>query len=73
MSTGSPVLHTCGKSTNCDRCKERIATAAACFQIPKLKNGFTAHPIFCIRCTKEIVEKTKSDLLEIEVILQSQP
>lgn len=72
ISTGSPVLHACGKATNCDRCKERIATAAACFQIPKQKSGFTAHPIFCVACTKDIVEKTKSDLLAIEVVLQAQ-
>ncbi|QND66356.1 hypothetical protein HB777_22190 [Mesorhizobium loti] len=72
MSTGSPVLHTCGKATNCDRCEERIATAAACFQIPKQKSGFTARPIFCIACTKEIVEKTKADLLVIEAVVQAQ-
>jgi hypothetical protein len=72
MSTGSPVLHTCGKATNCDRCEERIATAATCFQIPKQKSGFTARPIFCIACTKEIVEKTKADLLVIEAVLQAQ-
>lgn len=73
MSTGSPVSHICGKATKCDRCNERIPTAAVCFQIPKQKSGFTARPIFCIACTKEIVEKTKSDLLAIEVVLQAQP
>lgn len=71
MSTGSPVLHTCGKATNCDRCEERIATASACFQIPKQRSGFTARPTFCIACTKEIVEKTKIDLLAIEAVLQA--
>jgi hypothetical protein len=72
MSTGSPVLHTCGKATNCDRCEERIPTTAACFQIPKHKSGFTARPIFCIACTKEIVEKTKTDLSAIEAVIQAQ-
>jgi hypothetical protein len=72
MSTGSPVLHTCGKATNCDRCEESVATAAACFQIPKQKSGFTSRPIFCIACTREIVEKTKTELLAIEAILQGQ-
>jgi hypothetical protein len=72
MSTGSPLPHTCGRATKCDRCNERIATAAACFQIPKQKSGFTAYPIFCVACTKDIVEKTKSDLLAIEVILRAQ-
>ena len=69
MSTGTPIAHTCGKATNCDRCAERISTGAACFQIPKQKSGFTTKPIFCIACTKEIVEKTKSDLAAIEAAL----
>jgi hypothetical protein len=31
-----------------------------------MKNGFTAHPIFCIDCTLTIIEQTKAELLDVE-------
>jgi len=66
MSTGAPVVHTCGKATKCDRCSVRIATGQTCFQIPKLKSGFTTRPIFCVACTADIVEQTKEELAVVE-------
>jgi hypothetical protein len=71
MSTGKPAVHTCGKATTCDRCTGKVAKGDFCFQIPKLKSGFTAHPIVCVECTAAIVKKTKSDLLAIEAIVLS--
>jgi len=71
MSTGAPTAHTCGKATTCDRCDDPVGTGHVCFQIPKLRGGFTAHPIFCVECTAAIVEKTKTDLLAIETIVLS--
>ena len=66
MSTGAPVLHTCGKATKCDRCSGRVTTGQACFQIPKLKNGFTTRPIFCVACTVDIIAQTKAELANVE-------
>lgn len=66
MSTGTPVEHTCGRNTPCGRCDEDVLKGAVCFQIPKLKNGFTVRPIFCVSCTSDIVSKTKVDLASIE-------
>jgi len=66
MSTGKPAEHTCGKATKCDRCSEKIAMGSPCFQIPKMKSGFTVRPIFCVGCTIEIVEQTKSELGLVE-------
>jgi hypothetical protein len=37
-----------------------------CFQIPKVKSGFTGHPIFCVECTVAIVEQTKIELSMVE-------
>ncbi len=66
MATGAPVVHTCGKATKCDRCSALVATGQPCFQIPKLKNGFTTRPIFCVACTAAIVEQTKVELAAVE-------
>lgn len=71
MSTGAPVVHTCGKATKCDRCSARIATGQTCFQIPKLKSGFTTRPIFCVACTADIVAQTKAELAEVEAQVAS--
>lgn len=72
MATGAPVMHTCGKATKCDRCSGRIATGQPCFQIPKLKNGFTTRPIFCPACTADIVAQTKAELAVVEHQVASQ-
>ena len=70
MSTGTPAAHTSGKATPCNRCDDTLEKGAACFQIPKAKNGFTVKPIFCIACTTAIVEQTKSDIAKLEVVLK---
>ena len=72
MSTGTPVIHTCGKATSCNRCDGRIATGAVCFQIPKTKAGFTIRPLFCLGCTSNIVEKTNDDLLAVKALIDAQ-
>ncbi len=69
MSTGKPAVHTCGRATDCDRCGEHVATGASCFQIPKMKNGFTIKPIFCVACVADIVAQTKSDVEALEATL----
>lgn len=70
MSTGKPSKHTCKKSSKCARCKEVILNGAICFQIPKQKSGFTSKPLFCISCTKNILEQTKADILDIEKAIE---
>jgi hypothetical protein len=70
ITTGAPVLHTCGRATTCERCEGAVVTGAACFQIPRRKNGFTARPIFCLSCTTVIVAQTKADLARVEKTLQ---
>jgi hypothetical protein len=70
MSTGTPALHTCGKATSCNRCDGAIATGATCFQIPKMNNGFTARPLYCVECTSDIVAKTRKDVELIEQALK---
>jgi hypothetical protein len=66
ISTGTPAAHTCGKKTPCDRCDEPVSKGERCFRIPKVKSGFTGHPIFCVECTVAIVEQTKIELLVVE-------
>jgi len=66
ISTGTPELHICGKATPCDRCQEIVVKGQRCFRIPKVKSGFTGHPIFCTACTIAIIEQTKIELLAIE-------
>jgi hypothetical protein len=66
MSTGIPVVHTCGKATPCDRCGKTLSKGQSCFQIPKMKSGFTSRPIFCSACTADIIEQTKTELSAIE-------
>jgi hypothetical protein len=69
MSTGKPAVHTCGRATECDRCSHGVATGATCFHIPKMKNGFTSKPIFCLTCTADIIAQTKIDLQALEATL----
>lgn len=71
VSTGTPVPHTCGKATPCDRCGEAVLKGKSCFQIPKMKSGFINHPIFCIVCTVAIVEQTKIELSAVESHLRA--
>ena len=66
ISTGTPEAHTCGRATPCDRCGETVAKGQRCFQIPKVKSGFTGRPIFCVECTVAIVEQTKIELSVVE-------
>jgi len=66
MSTGTPTVHTCGKATPCDRCGETVLKGQSCFQIPKMKSGFTSGPIFCSICTAEIIVQTKTELSALE-------
>ena len=66
ISTGAPEPHTCGKATPCERCEKIVVKGQRCFKIPKVKSGFTSHPIFCVDCTIAIIEQTKNDLLAVE-------
>lgn len=66
MSTGTPAVYTCGKSTACGRCKEKIVKGTMCFQIPRMKSGFISRPIFCIVCTSDIISQTKADIVALE-------
>jgi len=71
MTTGTPVTHECGKLTACSRCEKDMAKGTVCFQIPKMKSGFTSRPIFCVGCTSDIVKQTKTDLESIEESLKN--
>ena len=71
ISTGAPVAHTCGRATPCDRCGEPVAKGQSCFQIPKVKSGFTSHPIFCTACTVAIVMQTRIELSAVEEEIRS--
>ena len=66
VSTGTPLPHTCGKATPCERCEDVVAKGESCFRIPKMKSGFINHPIFCTACTVAIVEQTKFELSAVE-------
>lgn len=70
ISTGKPESHTCGKATPYERCEEIVIKGQRCFRIPKVKSGFTGHPIFCIACTIAIIEQTKIELLVVEKAAQ---
>jgi hypothetical protein len=66
ISTGTPESHTCGKATPCERCEEIVVKGQRCFRLPRVKSGFTGHPIFCMACTIAIIEQTKTELLAVE-------
>lgn len=66
VSTGTPVPHTCGRATPCDRCGDAVLKGESCFRLPKMKSGFINHPIFCTACIAAIVEQTKIELSALE-------
>lgn len=69
QSTGKPSVHSYNRKTTCCRCKESIASGIKCFQIPKAQSGFTSQKPHCLGCFRQILEKTKSDILELETSL----
>lgn len=71
ISTGKPEPYTCGKSTPCDRCEQTVEKNERCFRIPRMKSGFTNHPIFCITCTVAIIEQTRIELAAVENHIQA--
>jgi ferredoxin len=72
QSTGKPIPYECRRRTSCNRCKEVISLGEKCFQIPKSNSGFTSPKTYCLNCFGQILGQTKSELLELEKMLNDQ-
>jgi hypothetical protein len=69
QATGKPIAHICQRKTTCKRCNDNIITGKKCFKIPKLRSGFSSPVIYCPNCFRLIIEQTKSELIELEKLL----
>ncbi len=66
QSTGIPIAEILTRKSACTRCKEDILSGKRCFRIPKTVSGFTTRKPYCLTCFRQILDKTKADIAELE-------
>ena len=57
------------KLSECKRCKSKIGSGQDCIGIPHLGGSFTNLKRYCTDCFRNILEKTKQDVMEVEKLL----
>jgi len=67
-SNGKPSPATAKKRRACKRCKCTISHGENLFEIPQKSGGFSGNKPFCMSCFKEILDQTKKDIDEIELL-----
>lgn len=65
-SSGKPVKVTAKRQRACGRCSSNIMAGKTCFEVPKVGGGFSSKKTFCLNCFKEVLEKTKEDIAQLE-------
>lgn len=65
-SSGTPSSHSCGRKTQCSRCKEDILKNSSCFVIPKGNSGFSNKKPYCLKCFGDILTQTNKDIAALE-------
>ena len=67
-STGKPMLLVTKNKHTCSRCPATIEGGCKCFKVPKLGSGFSHKKPYCKSCFKELLDQTRKDLEELEVM-----
>ena len=65
-SSGKPVKVVAKRQRPCSRCSCSISSGNSCFEVPKVGGGFSSRKTFCKDCFKEVLEKTKEDVAQLE-------
>ena len=65
-SSGKPVKVTAKRQRACGRCSSNIMAGESCFEVPKVGGGFSSKKTYCLSCFKEVLEKTKEDVAQLE-------
>jgi hypothetical protein len=69
-SAGRPTLKTAGKKCDCVGCGGGIIKGEKCFDIPNPRTSFSNPRRFCVECFRQVLAKTKADLVEFEQEVQ---
>ncbi len=65
-STAVPKTALAGKECPCKGCDGPIVKGEKCFDIPNPRKAFGNPRRFCISCFREVLVKTKADIVELE-------
>lgn len=65
-SLGRPEVATAGKRCACSRCEAVIPMGERCYDVPQPSKPFSRTRRFCVPCFKNVLDKTKEDLTEME-------
>ena len=61
-----------GEELHVPGCKKVISLGEKCFQIPKVKFWIYLSKTYCLNCFGQILGQTKSELFELEKMLNDQ-
>ena len=67
-SLGRPRGVIAGQRCACSRCKGSIIKDEKCYDIPQPQKKFATTRRFCSNCFREVLAKTKDDLIEVEAL-----
>jgi len=67
-SLGRPVAVEAGRLCSCSRCKARIIKDEKCYDVPQPSQPFSNTRRFCKACFTKILEQTKQDVADIELL-----
>lgn len=70
-SLGRPKSVMAGKLCACGRCKSSIRKGDQCFDVPQLARSFSNTRRFCSICFASVLQQTRSDLAQLEALLQT--
>jgi hypothetical protein len=65
-SAGVPKVAVAGRECRCRGCDSSISKGEKCFDIPNPRTAFSNSRRFCQACFKEVLEKTKTDIVKFE-------
>lgn len=66
VNTGRPKRTIAKRKSSCKRCKKELISGEICAEIPK-HAGYKSYKRYCLNCFTDILEKTRSELDEIEL------
>lgn len=69
-SLGRPAKAVAGRKCECSRCGAGIAKDDDCYDVPQPQKPHSTTRRFCRGCFGDVLEQTKSDVAELESLLQ---
>ena len=67
-SAGRPAVAIAGKRSDCKGCHASISKGEKCFDIPNPSTAYGNPRRFCLTCFKDVIAKTKADIIKLEAM-----